>query len=126
MISALAGLTELAVQFLGDGLVGVTQALARVVAHLTGSGVIAPTDPPLPAPPAGQRNMLWIKLLYGFSCRFTGIHIRWCVFFHTLPEVTFCIDDMFDHRFRARHFEDFGFMSTNQHTNMCCSFTCHC
>ena len=44
LISALAGLTELAVQFTGDILVGVTQAIARVVATLTGSGVIAPTD----------------------------------------------------------------------------------
>ncbi len=52
LISALAGLTELAVQFTGDILVGVTQAIARVVATLTGAGVIAPTDPPLPAPPA--------------------------------------------------------------------------
>ena len=52
LISALAGLTELAVQFTGDILVGVTQAIARVVATLTGSGVIAPTDPPLPVPPA--------------------------------------------------------------------------
>lgn len=53
IVSALAGVTELAVQFVGDGLVAVTQALARVVARLTGSGVIAPTDPPLPTPPAG-------------------------------------------------------------------------
>ena len=52
LISALAGLTELAVQFTGDILVGLTQAIARVVATLTGSGVIAPTDPPLPVPPA--------------------------------------------------------------------------
>ncbi len=52
IISTLAGVTEAAVQFIGDGLVGVTQALARVVAHLTGAGVIAPTDPPLPAPTA--------------------------------------------------------------------------
>ena len=58
IISALAGFTELAVQFLGDGLVGVTQALARVVAHLTGAGTIAPTDPPLPAPPAGALPLL--------------------------------------------------------------------
>ena len=63
VISALAGLTELAVQFLGDGLVGVTQALARVVAHLTGSGVIAPTDPPLPAPPAGALQLLPVAVL---------------------------------------------------------------
>jgi hypothetical protein len=52
LISALAGLTELAVDFTGGLLVGVTQAIARVVATLTGSGVIAPNDPPLPAPPA--------------------------------------------------------------------------
>lgn len=55
VISALAGLTEAAVQFVGDGLIGVTQAIARVVATLTGSGVIAPTDPPLPLPSAGAR-----------------------------------------------------------------------
>ena len=55
VISALAGLTEAAVQFVGDGLIGVTQAIARVVATLTGSGVIAPTDPPLPLPSAGSR-----------------------------------------------------------------------
>ena len=51
IISTLAGITEVAVQILGDGLVGVTQAIARVVATLTGAGTIAPTDPPLPAPP---------------------------------------------------------------------------
>lgn len=52
LISALAGLAELAVDFTGGLLVGLTQAIARVVATLTGSGVIAPNDPPLPAPPA--------------------------------------------------------------------------
>ncbi|MGI9163998.1 MAG: alkaline phosphatase family protein [Mycobacterium sp.] len=51
VISTLAGATELAVQLIGDGLVGVTEAVARVVASLTGAGSIAPTDPPLPAPP---------------------------------------------------------------------------
>lgn len=63
VISALAGLTELAVQFIGDGLVGVTQALARVVATLTGSGVIPPSDPPLPAPPAGALTGLPVAAL---------------------------------------------------------------
>lgn len=63
IISALAGFTELAVQFVGDGLVGVTQALARVVAHLTGAGVIAPTDPPLPTPPAGALPPLPVAAL---------------------------------------------------------------
>jgi hypothetical protein len=52
LISPLVGLAEFVVQVTGDILVGVTQAVARVVATLTGSGVIAPTDPPLPSPPA--------------------------------------------------------------------------
>ncbi len=52
VLSGLAQATEWVVQFNGDLLVGVTQAVARVVARLTGSGTIAPTDPPLPAPPA--------------------------------------------------------------------------
>ena len=52
LISALAQGAQFVVQVSGDILVGVTQAVARVVATLTGSGVIAPTDPPLPAPPA--------------------------------------------------------------------------
>lgn len=51
LISALAGLTELAVQFTGDILVGLTQAIARVVGYLTGAGTIPPSDDPLPAPP---------------------------------------------------------------------------
>ncbi|MGI9125816.1 MAG: alkaline phosphatase family protein, partial [Mycobacterium sp.] len=50
VISALAGVTQLAVQFVGDALVGVTQAVARAVAYATGSGTIAPTDPPLQPP----------------------------------------------------------------------------
>jgi hypothetical protein len=58
IVSALAGLTEAAVQFAGDGLVALTQALARVVARLTGAGVIAPADPPLPAPPTGALSRL--------------------------------------------------------------------
>jgi hypothetical protein len=52
LISPLVGLVEFVVQVTGDILVGVTQAVARVVATLTGSGVIPPTDDPLPAPPA--------------------------------------------------------------------------
>ena len=63
LISALAGFTEVAVQFVGDGLVAVTQALARVVANLTGAGVIAPTDPPLPTPPAGALALLPVAAL---------------------------------------------------------------
>jgi hypothetical protein len=52
LISPLVGLAEFVVQVSGDILVAVTQAVARVVATLTGSGVIPPTDDPLPAPPA--------------------------------------------------------------------------
>jgi hypothetical protein len=51
LISPLVGLAEFVVQVSGDILVAVTQAVARVVATLTGSGVIAPTDNPLPPPP---------------------------------------------------------------------------
>ena len=52
LISPLVGLAEFVVQVSGDILVAVTQAVARVVATLTGSGVIPPTDDPLPPPPA--------------------------------------------------------------------------
>jgi hypothetical protein len=52
LISGLADISQWIVQFNGDLAVGVTQAVARVVAYLTGSGVIPPSDPPLPAPPA--------------------------------------------------------------------------
>jgi len=54
LISTLAQGTQFVVQLTGDALVAVTQAVARVVATLTGSGFISPTDQPLPAPPAGS------------------------------------------------------------------------
>ncbi len=54
LISALAQGAQFVVQLSGDVLVGVTQAVARVVATLTGSGVIPPKDDPLPPPPAGS------------------------------------------------------------------------
>ena len=54
LISTLAQVAEFAVGFLGGALVDVTQVIAGVVARLTGSGAIAPTDPPLPPPPAGS------------------------------------------------------------------------
>ena len=54
LISALAGVTRALVQITGDLGVAVTQAIARVVAHLTGAGTIAPTDDPLPPPAAGS------------------------------------------------------------------------
>lgn len=53
LISTLAQVAEFAVGFLGGALVDVTQVIAGVVARLTGSGAIPPTDPPLP-PPAGS------------------------------------------------------------------------
>jgi hypothetical protein len=54
LISGLAGVTEFLVQITGDVLVATTQAIARVVATLTGSGTIPPKDPPLPVPPANS------------------------------------------------------------------------
>ncbi len=54
LISGLAGLTQQIVEISGGLVVGATDALARGVGYLTGSGVIAPTDPPLPAPAAGS------------------------------------------------------------------------
>lgn len=60
LISGLAEVTQWIIQFNGDLAVGVTQALARVVAHLTGAGTIAPTDPPLPPPPANSDLLLLV------------------------------------------------------------------
>lgn len=48
LVSGLAQVTQQVVGFGGGLLVDATDALARGVGHLTGSGVIAPTDPPLP------------------------------------------------------------------------------
>ncbi|MCX6480823.1 MAG: phosphodiesterase, partial [Mycobacterium sp.] len=50
LISTLAQVAELAVGFIGGALVDVTQVIAGVVARLTGSGVIPPSDLPLPPP----------------------------------------------------------------------------
>lgn len=52
LISGLAELTQQVVGFSGGLVVDATDLLARGVGYLTGSGVIAPTDPPLPAPAA--------------------------------------------------------------------------
>ncbi|MCX6488486.1 MAG: alkaline phosphatase family protein [Mycobacterium sp.] len=54
LISPLVGLAEFVVQVTGDVLVATTQAVARVVATLTGAGTIPPSDLPLPAPSAGS------------------------------------------------------------------------
>ena len=51
LISTLAQVAEFAVGVIGGALVDVTQVIAGVVARLTGSGVIPPTDPPLPPNP---------------------------------------------------------------------------
>jgi hypothetical protein len=47
LISGLADFTQWIITFNGNLAVGVTQAVADVVARLTGSGTIPPTDPPL-------------------------------------------------------------------------------
>ena len=54
VISTLAQVAELAVGFIGGALVDVTQVIAGVVARLTGSGAIPPTDPPLPPNPGAS------------------------------------------------------------------------
>jgi len=58
LLSPLAGAAEFVVQVVGDVLVGITQAVARTVGYLTGAGTIAPTDPPLPAPPADPAQVV--------------------------------------------------------------------
>ena len=63
LISALAGVAKALVQITGDIGVAATQVVARVVAHLTGSGTIAPTDPPLPPPAAGTPSPAQLLLL---------------------------------------------------------------
>ncbi|MBU3705436.1 MAG: alkaline phosphatase family protein [Mycobacterium sp.] len=54
LVSTLAGVAEFVVGAVGGALVNVTQAIAGVVARLTGSGVIPPTDPPLPPNPGAS------------------------------------------------------------------------
>jgi len=56
LISSLADFTKWIVTFNGNLAVGVTQAVATGVAYLTGSGTIAPTDPPL-SPPAANSEL---------------------------------------------------------------------
>ncbi len=50
LISTLAQVAEFAVGVIGGALVDVTQVIAGVVARLTGSGIIPPSDEPLPPP----------------------------------------------------------------------------
>jgi len=48
LISGLAEVTQQVAKYGGGVMVDATEALAQVVGHMTGAGVIAPTDPPLP------------------------------------------------------------------------------
>jgi hypothetical protein len=59
LISGLADFTKWIVTFNGNLAVGVTQAVAVAIARLTGSGVIAPTDPPL-APSPANSELAWL------------------------------------------------------------------
>jgi hypothetical protein len=59
LISGIAEVTKWIVEFNGDLAVGVTQAMARVVAYLTGAGTIPPSDAPLPPPPADS-ELPWV------------------------------------------------------------------
>ncbi len=63
LISGLAELLQQVNNFVGGAVVDVTDTLARGVAYLTGSGVMAPTDPPLPPPPGGSEASLFDTLL---------------------------------------------------------------
>jgi hypothetical protein len=56
LISDLAEVGQQIVRFTGDVGIAVTEPIARAVAYLTGAGVIAPTDPPLPTP-AGDSEL---------------------------------------------------------------------
>ncbi|MGV0731371.1 alkaline phosphatase family protein [Mycolicibacter sinensis] len=67
LISGLAELLQQVNNFVGGAVVDVTDTLARGVAYLTGSGVIAPTDPPLPPPPGGSEASLFDTLLSDHS-----------------------------------------------------------
>jgi hypothetical protein len=59
LISGIAEVTKWIIQFNGNLAVGVTQAMARVVAYLTGAGTIPPSDPPLPPAPADS-ELPWV------------------------------------------------------------------
>jgi hypothetical protein len=58
LISDLAEGAQWVVQSGGDLAVDATEMLAQAVAHLTGAGVIEPTDPPLPTPTAAEDSEL--------------------------------------------------------------------
>ncbi|BBZ25008.1 alkaline phosphatase family protein [Mycolicibacter hiberniae] len=61
LISGLAAVGQQINDFFGGLTVDVTQLMARGVAYLTGSGVIAPTDAPLPPP--GSAEFSWLDAL---------------------------------------------------------------
>lgn len=63
LISALAGVAKAVVQITGDIGVAATQAVARVVAYLTGAGTIPPSEQPLPPPAAGSPSPVQALLL---------------------------------------------------------------
>ncbi|RAV03178.1 alkaline phosphatase family protein [Mycolicibacter senuensis] len=62
LISGLAEFVQQINDFFGGLLVDATNAVALGVGYLTGAGVIAPTDPPLP-PPGGSEASLFDTLL---------------------------------------------------------------
>lgn len=71
LVSGLAQFAQQINDFVGGLVVDTSVALARGVAYLTGSGVIAPTDPPLPG--ASEFSDPW-GLLTGDSNLFASDH----------------------------------------------------
>lgn len=65
LISGLAQFAQQINDFVGGLVVDTSVALARGVAFLTGSGVIEPTDPPLPLPGASEFSDPWGLLAAG-------------------------------------------------------------
>ncbi|WP_409428852.1 alkaline phosphatase family protein [Mycobacterium sp. SMC-11] len=73
LISGLAQFAQQINDFVGGLVVDTSVALARGVAFLTGSGVIEPTDPPLPLPGASEFSDPW-GLLTGDGNLFAPDH----------------------------------------------------
>ncbi|ORW19906.1 phosphodiesterase [Mycolicibacter nonchromogenicus] len=73
LISGLAEFGQDINEFFGGLTVDALQLMARGVAYLTGAGVIAPTDAPLPPPP-GDADATWIDSLFsGQSLDLSGL-----------------------------------------------------
>ena len=72
-ISALAGILQQVVQFAGGLVVGTTNDMALGFAQLTGSGVIPPSDPPLPPPAAELSGPFDAAVLAGHGTELSSL-----------------------------------------------------